>query len=71
LAGERLIIVGIGLLAGGMIYSLATDDPEARAKMLGTRRDRGATAGGPDVDIRDRSLKREPEDSRSRHTVRS
>jgi hypothetical protein len=44
--GTVWMIVGIGLMAGGTIYSMAMDDPEARAKALATHR-------GHTVDLRD------------------
>src|SRR5688500_19443584 len=37
--GSVWMIVGIGLMAGGTIYSLAMDDPEARATALSTNRE--------------------------------
>jgi hypothetical protein len=44
--GTVWMIVGIGLMAGGTIYSMAMDDPEARGKALTTHR-------GHTVDLRD------------------
>ena len=44
--GSVWMIVGIGLMAGGTIYNMAMDDPEARNKALTTHR-------GHTVDLRD------------------
>ena len=44
--GSVWMIVGIGLMAGGTIYNMAMDDPEARLKALTTHR-------GETVDLRD------------------
>ncbi|MEY2448987.1 MAG: hypothetical protein QOH79_2463 [Acidimicrobiaceae bacterium] len=52
--GSVWMVMGVGLMAGGAIYSMAMDDPEAREKALTTHRRRTTDTDGPVVDLRDR-----------------
>src|SRR3954447_1644375 len=66
--GSVWMIVGIGLMAGGTIYNMAMDDPEAREKALTTRR--SAHADGPMIDLREReSLRAGREQAATSHRV--
>jgi hypothetical protein len=49
-AGTLWAVFGVGLMASAGIYSLALDDPQARSKALGHRRDTEV------VDVRDSTL---------------
>jgi hypothetical protein len=51
--GSVWMIMGISLMAGATIYSLAMDDPQAREKALTTRHSRAARADGPTIDLRE------------------
>lgn len=59
--GTVWMVVGIGLMAGGTIYSMAMDDPEARGKALTTNRHHTVDLRDP-VDVpRERALERDRE----------
>jgi hypothetical protein len=45
--GSVWLVVGVGLMAGSAVYSLAMDDVEARSQALSTNRHT------PDIDLRD------------------
>jgi hypothetical protein len=53
--GSVWMILGVGLMAGGAIYSMAMDDPEARDKALTTNRTTDAEKA---IDLRDRETVR-------------
>jgi hypothetical protein len=52
--GSVWMVLGVALMASGAIYSLAMDDPEARAKALTTHRHRAIDTDGPTIDLRER-----------------
>ena len=68
--GTVWVVLGVGLMAGGAIYLMAMDDPEARETALSTRRPRTAPADGPTIDLREReTIRRAREQATTSHRV--
>jgi hypothetical protein len=58
--GTVWMVLGVGLMASAVIYSLAMDDPEAREKALTTHRARSTRVeDGPTIDLRERETLRQ------------
>jgi hypothetical protein len=64
--GSVWMIMGVGLMASGAIYSMAMDDPEARDKALTTHR---RTDAEKTIDLRQRESVRAARDSAQRISV--
>jgi uncharacterized membrane protein YraQ (UPF0718 family) len=58
LAGSQLFEVALAFMAGAVVYLMATDDPKARASMLGEA-GHTVTDKSRDVDLRGRAAKDE------------
>jgi len=68
--GAEFFVTAVAFMAGALIYLIATDDPEARGRMLGETDEAKTAEGQPVVDLRERDLAqddlRETKDERVR-----